>query len=123
MLNEEEVLSFPIHLGFNPIGHKEVEGDGKTPEGLYFIDAKNDKSKFYLNLGISYPNDRDINFAQSINKSPGGLIKIHGEPNEPSTIDGYPKIDWTQGCIALSNNNMKNLYDLIPVGTPVLIVE
>lgn len=119
--NSSPLKSFEINLGENPVGPKQVEGDGKTPEGHYTIDGKNPKSSFYLNLGISYPELKDKKHAASLNAEAGGLIKIHGEPNNPSLIPNYPSKDWTKGCIALKNDDMQELYELIEIGTPIEI--
>ena len=104
-----------MELGFGPKGHKQFEGDGKTPEGRYYIDRRNPKSSFYLSLGISYPNARDIAFARARGRSPGGDIFIHGQPN----IAGPRGPDWTAGCIALPNRRMRLLYAMVPKGTVI----
>ncbi len=116
-----QIKIYSIDLGTEPVGHKQFEGDQKTPEGLYTIDGKNPKSSFFLNLGISYPSASDIEYATSKGLSPGGFIKIHGQPNEPDKITGYPKKDWTQGCIALSNIDMLELYKEVEIGTRIEI--
>ncbi|MES2630120.1 MAG: L,D-transpeptidase family protein [Bacteroidota bacterium] len=116
------VKSYTVDLGEQPIGKKEYEGDCKTPEGRYLIDDKNPNSIFFLNLGISYPSEDDIRNAAALGKSPGGLIKIHGQPNDPARIPHYPCADWTRGCIALSNSDMSELYELVATGTIIEIV-
>lgn len=104
-----------IDLGFGPIGHKQFEGDGKTPEGRYQIDRRNPNSSFYLSLGISYPNARDIAYAKSQGKSPGGDIFIHGQPNLV-----VPRgRDWTAGCIAISDKEIRRLYAMVKNGTVI----
>lgn len=117
------VKSYKISLGKNPIGHKQFEGDSKTPEGIYYIDGKNPKSKYFLNLGISYPNEKDKEYAAGKGKSAGGDIKIHGLPNNFSIakplFDMYG--DWTQGCIAVNNEDMAELYNIIDIGTKIEI--
>jgi murein L,D-transpeptidase YafK len=116
------IRSFRISLGKCPKGAKEREGDQKTPEGHYFIDGKNDKSKFYLNLGISYPNQADLEKAQQTGQSPGGAIKIHGLPNGYGWIGKFHLLkNWTAGCIAITNREMKYLYQHVSVGTPIEI--
>ncbi len=112
---------FDIDLGRNPLGPKQFDGDTKTPEGTYFIDGKNPNSSYFLNLGISYPSEENIAFAKSHDKQPGGLIKIHGEPNAPETHPYFPDKDWTMGCIALNNSDMKELFELIEIGTAIEI--
>jgi murein L,D-transpeptidase YafK len=115
--------TYKIALGANPTGHKQFEGDRKTPEGIYFVDGKNAKSSFYKNLGISYPNEDDKTYAQSQGKSPGGLIKIHGLRNGRGFIGKFHRWkDWTQGCIAVTNQEMEELYQHTPIGTPIEIL-
>ncbi|MGA0226426.1 MAG: L,D-transpeptidase family protein [Paracoccaceae bacterium] len=109
--------SYKIGLGSEPVGDKKVQGDGKTPEGLYYIDRKNPKSRYYLSLGISYPNSADKAEAQALGKSPGGDIFIHGEDTKPN----FFKRDWTAGCIAVKNREIREIYALVKVGTPILI--
>ncbi len=111
------VRKYDIELGFNPKGHKRVQGDGRTPEGTYYIDRRNDYSKFYLSLGISYPNSYDVASAARLGMSPGGDIFIHGDPNGQRPKSG----DWTNGCIAVSNAEMDELWQLIPRRTPITI--
>ena len=120
LLHHSEVLkSYDIGLGFAPEGHKQFEGDGKTPEGLYFIDRRNPNSKFHLSIGIDYPNERDIAEALAMGKSPGGDIFIHGGPPKGSKAD--PRSDWTWGCIAVTNREMEHIYAMVDDGTPILI--
>lgn len=120
----EEVKSYTISLGKQPIGHKEFEGDMKTPEGLYYIDSKNPNSKYYLNLGVSYPNEKDKAYARKMGKSPGGLIKIHGLRNDLGYIGRLHRFkDWTAGCIAVTNKEMKEIYDNVSVGTTIEIFK
>lgn len=117
LLNENELVdSFDISLGFEPIGHKEFEGDGKTPEGAYRIDKRNPRSKYFLSLGISYPNQADRAHAQRLDKDPGGEIFIHGESPIPIFSP-----DWTAGCIAVSNEDMLRIYTLVKDHTPIHI--
>ena len=96
------VKIYPISLGKSPIGHKQFEGDKKTPEGIYRINERNPNSAYHKNLGISYPNAEDKTYALSQGKSPGGLIKIHGLPNKfPDIGRQHLRKDWTDGCICL----------------------
>ena len=105
------VKSYDIALGFNPIGHKQFEGDGKTPEGIYRINERNPNSAYHKNLGISYPNAQDKAYAQSQGKSAGGLIKIHGIRNGMGAIGRqHLRHDWTNGCIAITNEEIDELY-------------
>lgn len=105
------VKSYDISLGFNPIGHKQFEGDGKTPEGIYRINERNPNSAYHKNLGISYPNAQDKAYAQSQGKSAGGLIKIHGIRNGMGAIGRqHLRYDWTNGCIAVTNEEIDELY-------------
>ena len=119
LLHNSKVLeTYDIALGFTPVGHKQFEGDGKTPEGTYFIDRHNPKSRFHLSLGISYPNVRDRAFAASQGKSPGGDIMIHGR----SEYKGRNKGDWTAGCIAVTDRQIEVIYSMVKPGTPIHIL-
>jgi murein L,D-transpeptidase YafK len=116
------IKQYKIALGFSPIGHKEKEGDGKTPEGKYFIIVKNNKSTFYLSLKLSYPSEEDIIMAKNKNVSPGSNIMIHGIHNGFGWIGKYHTlIDWTKGCIALTNQEIEEIYSSVKVGTIVEI--
>jgi murein L,D-transpeptidase YafK len=120
--NNQIIKSYKISLGLVPKGHKEYEGDKKTPEGLYFINDKNPNSGYHKNLGISYPNEQDIKHAESIGKSPGGLIKIHGIKNGFAWIGRFHLLfDWTLGCIAVTNREIDELYENVEIGTPIEI--
>jgi len=111
-----QLAAYRFELGFAPRGHKQIEGDGKTPEGAYRIDRKNPRSRFHLSIGISYPNSDDIARARAMGKSPGGDIFIHGTPGEYVGQD-----DWTWGCIAVSNDEMEEIYAMVNKGTPIFI--
>jgi len=118
-----KVKQYSISLGGNPNGHKQFEGDQKTPEGYYFIDGKNPNSKYYKNLGISYPNGEDKAFARSKGKNPGGAIKIHGLPNDKPWLGKLHLLkDWTHGCIAVTNKQMDEIYRSIDIGTKITIL-
>ena len=125
--NQQRVIrSYPIRLGFNPLGHKQFEGDGKTPEGVYTIDWRNPNSAFYKSLHISYPNQNDQNFAQQQGQSAGGNVMIHGSvPKQllflPWSAQYIPRKDWTLGCIAVSNVDMNEIWQLIPDQTKIII--
>ncbi len=111
-----------VSLGRVPVGHKQFEGDCKTPEGFYVINDKSPVSAFHKNLGISYPNDKDISYAQSMGKAPGGLIKIHGLRHGLGWIGKFHLLkDWTVGCIAVTNSEIDELYERIAIGTPIEI--
>lgn len=111
--------SYDIALGFEPAGHKKIEGDGKTPEGHYLIDRRNPDSRFHLSLGISYPNQRDVADARALGKEPGGDIFIHGE----GTLVSRLKPDWTWGCIAVTNKEMEEVYAMVRTGTTISIFK
>ncbi len=114
------VKTYAIGLGDAPEGHKQFEGDERTPEGLYEIDWRNPNSSYHLSLHISYPNAADVAFAAEQGRSPGGDIMIHGQPNylPLGTLPG----DWTDGCIAVSNTEMNELWNAVPNGTPIEII-
>ena len=116
----EALRSYDIALGFAPEGDKQVEGDGKTPEGHFTITRRNPQSAYHLSLGIDYPKPEDIARARAAGQSPGGDIFIHGQPNAiPDTIT-VPG-DWTAGCIAVSNAEIRELWSITPNGTSVEI--
>ncbi|GHA47465.1 hypothetical protein GCM10008927_10340 [Amylibacter ulvae] len=109
---------YDIDLGFAPKGHKLREGDGRTPEGLYTINRDNPNSKYYLSLGVSYPNSRDRARAAAAGVSPGGDIFIHGGPRYRGERN---KKDWTHGCISVSDAEMEDIFAMVKVGTPIMI--
>ncbi len=114
LLHDDKVLkSYDIEWGFAPRGHKQFEGHGKTPVGTYRIDRRNPNSDFYLSIGISYPNRRDIAIAKAAGKDPGGDIFIHGQPNKRSGSGP----DWTAGCISVTNKEMEDIYAMVKNGT------
>ena len=116
LMHHDQVLeAFEIQLGFTAEGHKQFEGDGRTPEGRYTIDRRNPNSSFYLSIGIDYPNAADLEFASSRGLKPGGDIFIHGWGDKRR---GRGK-DWTAGCIAVSNREMKKIYAMVEDGTPI----
>ena len=123
LISQGEVLkTYKIALGGNPIGPKERQGDNKTPEGTYVIDARNRDSRFHLSLHISYPNERDKKRAKELGDSPGGDIMIHGIKNDSSWVgDAHAKVDWTKGCIAVTNEEIEEIAKLAPNGTIVEI--
>jgi murein L,D-transpeptidase YafK len=116
--------TYRVALGFAPEGHKQREGDGRTPEGHYWIDWRNANSRFTKALHISYPNRQDRHRAASRGWSPGGAIMIHGEPRrslDPALRDLVRYEDWTQGCIAVSNLAVDEIWRFTPDGTPIEI--
>jgi murein L,D-transpeptidase YafK len=123
LISQGEVLkSYKIALGGNPIGPKERQGDNKTPEGTYVIDARNRDSRFHLSLRISYPNERDKKRAKELGVSPGGDIMIHGIKNGFSWVgDAHSGVDWTKGCIAVTDQEIEEIDKLAPNGTIVEI--
>jgi murein L,D-transpeptidase YafK len=119
LLSGETVLkSYGVDLGFTPAGHKQFEGDGRTPEGSYMIDRRNPNSAYYLSIGISYPNAEDIAYAQKMGKDPGGDIFIHGGP---TLRRDKGKPDWTAGCISVSNKEIREIYAMVKDGTLIEI--
>ncbi len=115
--------SYPIALGREPVGRKEREGDTRTPEGRYIIDGRNPASAYFLSLHVSYPNSSDVLRAQQHHWSPGGAIMIHGMPNVPKhPAKHYHQTDWTDGCIALSNDDMVEVWLLTNNDVPIEIL-
>jgi len=108
-----------LQFGAAPRGHKQFQGDERTPEGRYTIDYANPDSSYWLSLHISYPNDDDRAYAEELGRSPGGAIFIHGQPNWLPL--GRLPGDWTDGCIALSNEEIELLWQTVPDGTPIEI--
>lgn len=121
--NGQVMKSFPIALGAQPEGHKQREGDQRTPEGTYQLDWRNPNSAFFLALRVSYPNAEDISRARARGEDPGNNIMIHGFPNEPRyPLRQYLQSDWTDGCIAVSNAAMIDIWLAVPDGTPITIL-
>jgi murein L,D-transpeptidase YafK len=112
--HDQVVRGYDIDLGFAPDGHKTQEGDGRTPEGRYYIDRRNPNSAFYLSIGISYPNSADRAQAVTRGVSPGGDIFIHGTPREFRR-----KRDWTAGCIAVTDREMREIFAMVPMRTVI----
>jgi tetratricopeptide (TPR) repeat protein len=123
LLSKGEILkTYKIALGGNPIGPKERQGDNKTPEGTYIIDSRNKDSRYHLSLRISYPNEKDKKRAKELGFSPGGDIMIHGIKNGFSWVgDFHTEIDWTKGCIAVTDEEIEEIARLAPNGTIVEI--
>jgi len=116
------IRSYAIALGASPIGPKQREGDERTPEGDYVIDARNEKSEFHLSLRISYPNEQDRARAAEAGVDPGGDIMIHGIRNGLGWIGSFhTRVDWTNGCIAVTDGEIEDIWALVKIGTPVRI--
>jgi murein L,D-transpeptidase YafK len=115
------VREYTIALGFSPEGDKNRQGDGRTPEGLFRINRRNESSAYHLSLGIDYPREEDRARAAAGGYDPGGDIFFHGQPNalpDETMLRG----DWTAGCLALSNAEMRELWEVVPIGTEVEIL-
>lgn len=114
--------SFAVSFGRTPDGHKTRKGDKRTPEGRYILDAKNPKSGFYKAIRISYPNAQDRETAKAQGVKPGGLILIHGQKNGLGWMAPVSELfNWTDGCVALSNQDMDQVWQAVEVGTPIEI--
>lgn len=123
LLRKGEVLrTYKIALGLRPEGHKQYEGDFRTPEGKYLLTRRNPNSEYFLSIQVSYPNEQDVANARKLGLRPGGAIMIHGQPNTPrKPRDYYANIDWTEGCIAVSNSDMVEIWLMTPPDTPIEI--
>jgi murein L,D-transpeptidase YafK len=127
LIRDDKVIkTYKISLGRSPKGAKREQGDKKTPEGRYFIKRKNPSSQYYLALEISYPNPEDKKRAEKVGKDPGNNIMIHGLPNYLGYIPKFMQkmqtwFDWTQGCIAVTNREIEEIFQEVEVGTPVII--
>ena len=123
LLRDGEIIrTFSIALGIVPDGDKQKEGDFKTPEGRYLLDMRNPNSDYFLSIHVSYPDTQDRREASQLGVSPGGAIMIHGQPNEPTRSETYYKSqDWTNGCIAVSNSDMIDIWLMTDANTPIEI--
>ena len=123
LYHQEKLLNeFSIALGASPKGHKQQQGDERTPEGRYLLDYKNSASKFYKSIHISYPNAEDKKSAAALGVDPGGDIMIHGQRNGVGWASFFMQwFDWTDGCIALSDADMDEVWDAVTVNTPIEI--
>lgn len=117
---KQVVKSYDIGLGNAPVGHKQFEGDGKTPEGVYFIDRFNPQSRYHLSVGVSYPNPQDIAYADFVGRPPGGDIFIHGRGPEGNQLAPKNR-DWTAGCIAVTDDEIEEIYPMLRAGVPIYI--
>jgi murein L,D-transpeptidase YafK len=122
MSKGKAIATFAAGFGVNPVGHKQQQGDRKTPEGKYVLDYKNPNSAFYRSIHISYPNNADREAAHRAGVSPGGDIMIHGIRNGLGWLGGlHRNRDWTDGCIAVTNAEIREIWSRVPDGTRVEI--
>ncbi|MCP4977992.1 MAG: L,D-transpeptidase family protein [Maribacter sp.] len=122
MNNGNEIARYKISIGGNPQGHKQQEGDQRTPEGKYVLDYKKSDSAFYKAIHISYPNKQDKANAKKLGVSPGGFIMIHGQNNKLGWLSSITQLfDWTDGCIAVNNAEMDEIWKAVDAGTPIII--
>lgn len=120
--NGEAFRTFNIALGIRPVGDKKREGDFRTPEGRYLLDRRNPNSEFFLSIHVSYPDQHDRLEASRKGVDPGGSIMIHGQPNAPSQSETFYRTqDWTNGCIAVSNSDMIDIWLMTGENTPIEI--
>jgi len=117
-----KIKEYDVVFGANPVGHKQQEGDERTPEGWYILDYKKPDSSFYKAIHISYPNEKDKKLANDRGVDPGGLIMIHGQRNRLGWLSWFMQwFNWTDGCIAVTNKEMEEIWGLVDVGTPIEI--
>jgi len=123
LMRDSDILKvYRVALGKQPNGHKMKSGDQKTPEGTYVLDSRKSDSKFYRAIHISYPNESDILTAKRLGYSPGGAIMIHGLPKKLEDIGKAHRLwDWTDGCIAVTNSEMEEIWEFVPDGIPIEI--
>jgi murein L,D-transpeptidase YafK len=122
MRGDEVIASYRVSLGLNPEGPKLREGDFRTPEGEYRLGRRNSRSDYFLSIQVTYPNDHDVERARRHGWRPGGSIMVHGLPNAPRhPLNYYESFDWTDGCIALSNADMIDMWLLTTDDTPIAI--
>jgi murein L,D-transpeptidase YafK len=118
----QKIKTYKIALGSSPEGPKERQGDGKTPEGIYKIDSRKLNSQFHRSLRVSYPNESDRKRAKKLGVNPGGDIMIHGLPNGRGWVGAKHRLyDWTNGCIAVTDEEIEEVWKLVPIGTTVEI--
>ncbi len=121
---DEILKTYRIALGKQPDGHKTREGDSRTPEGHYTLDWRNPNSKFYRSIHVSYPSKSDYRHARELGDSPGGAIMIHGQPSNwvDRTKLLFNEDDWTEGCIAVQDHEMDEIWEAVDDGTPIEII-
>ena len=118
----KEVRSYKIALGSEAVGPKTRQGDHRTPEGIYVLDAKNPNSHFYKAFHISYPNSKDVAAARKLGVSAGGDIMLHGLGKEYAWVGkAHVLHDWTDGCVAVTNEEMDEMWKMVRIGTPIEI--
>ena len=118
----QPVAEYRVALGTNPVGPKARRGDGRTPEGLYFIEGRNPQSKYHLSLRISYPSQNDLQAAARKGVPTGGDIMIHGLPRKFATVGSlHRQQDWTEGCVAVTNEEIEEIWHAVPNGARILI--
>lgn len=126
LLHDNQVMrEYRIGLGNSPRGHKFEEGDERTPIGNYILDWRNPNSSFRKSIHISYPNEQDLVIARALGVSPGGMIMIHGQPNYITSkriLKEYEGRDWTDGCIAVTNEEIEEIWRMVKNGTPIRIL-
>lgn len=123
MRGDRVLRTFGVALGLSPTGPKRQEGDFRTPEGTYRLSGRNANSDFFLAIQVDYPGPEDERRASAEGVAPGGMIMIHGQPNRPSRpLEYYQKRDWTNGCIAVSNADMVDIWLMTPDNTPIQIL-
>jgi murein L,D-transpeptidase YafK len=123
MRGDSILRTYKVALGLNPIGHKERAGDFRTPEGRYMLTRRNPRSDFFLSIQVSYPNPTDVKKARRNGWDTGGSIMVHGLPNQlKHTPNYYESRDWTDGCIAVSNSDMLEIWLLTANNTPIEIL-
>ena len=123
LLRDGEIIAeYSVAFGANPEGHKQQEGDERTPEGSYILDYKKEDSAFHRSIHISYPNEADRRTAAANGVDPGGLIMIHGQRNYLGWLSFITqRFNWTDGCIAVTNSEMDEMWEAVPVNTPIEI--
>jgi len=122
MAGNRTIKTYTVSLGRTPVGHKQREGDGKTPEGVYTLDYRNPQSQYHRSIHISYPAPADVENARKLGVSPGGEIMIHGLPNGKDWIGKeHAQYDWTEGCIAVTNEEMDEIWAMVDDGTQIEI--
>jgi murein L,D-transpeptidase YafK len=118
----KELSSYKVALGGEPVGPKTRQGDHRTPEGIYTLDSRNPNSHYYKAFHISYPNSKDMAAAKKLGVSPGGDIMLHGLPKEYAWVGkAHTLHDWTDGCVAVTDEEMDEIWKLVRVGTPIEI--
>ncbi len=123
IVKDKVIKTYYVSIGFSPRGHKVCEGDGRTPEGTYYIEGRNMESPYHRSLRISYPNSRDVEQAQNQGLNPGGDIMIHGLPPELTYLGkSHVTHMWTRGCVAVTNQEIEEICSLVDDGTPVEIL-